>query len=355
MAISFFQQHGFNIPLLFKDKAGLGLSVPSDSFTINDVRMCVGSKRKLDVMDVNTQKNVTMTMKEWQEYYENPVKDKLQNVISLEFSHTKLDHYIQSPQIVRLCDWVDVVWPKQLKDAQVEETNVLEVMMYPKVQKYCLMSVKNCYTDFHVDFGGTSVWYHILKGSKVFWLIPPTEKNLALYEKWVLSGKQSDVFFGDTVEKCVRVYLTTGNTFFIPTGWIHAVYTPTDSLVFGGNFLHSFGILKQLKIALVEDATKVPQKFRYPFFTEMLWYVLARYVYRLLGRAHLEGEVSREKEAAEQPHVHLTLHELFGLKVSPTYLFYDIESIRQYYIFKFHRKLSCIFTLYHRTKRTFPS
>lgn len=79
-----------------------------------------------------------------------------------------------------------------------------------------------------VDFGGTSVWYHILKGSKVFWLIPPTEKNLQLYEKWVLSGKQSDVFFGDTVEKCARVYLTAGNTFFIPTGWIHAVYTPTD-------------------------------------------------------------------------------------------------------------------------------
>jgi len=40
-------------------------------------------------------------------------------------------------------------------------------MMYPKVQKYCLMSVGGCYTDFHVDFGGTSVWYHILKGAKV--------------------------------------------------------------------------------------------------------------------------------------------------------------------------------------------
>jgi F-box and leucine-rich repeat protein 10/11 len=68
---------------------------------------------------------------------------------------------------VRQVDWVDCVWPKHLKDLQVEATNVLEDMMYPKVQKYCLMSVKNCYTDFHVDFGGTSVWYHILKGSKV--------------------------------------------------------------------------------------------------------------------------------------------------------------------------------------------
>lgn len=33
----------------------------------------------------------------------------------------------------------------------------------PLVQKYCLMGVKNSYTDFHVDFGGTSVWYHVLK------------------------------------------------------------------------------------------------------------------------------------------------------------------------------------------------
>lgn len=331
--------------------------MPSSNFTVKDVRMCVGSKRKLDVMDVNTQKNVTMTMKEWQEYYDNPNKDKLQNVISLEFSHTKLDNYIQSPSIVRLIDWVDVVWPKQLKEAQIEGTNVIDEMMYPKVQKYCLMSVKNCFTDFHVDFGGTSVWYHILKGSKVFWLIPPTEKNLQLYEKWVLSGKQSDIFFGDTVDKCVRVYLTAGNTFFIPTGWIHAVYTPTDSLVFGGNFLHSFGIVKQLKIAQVEDSTKVPQKFRYPFFTEMLWYVLAKYVFTLLGRSHLEGESSREEELNGKPHVHLTNYELFGLKVKKLMyyfiylLFYFTKNLNlKNYLF---RKLSCICMIYLRKKKMY--
>uniref|UniRef100_A0A182J721 [histone H3]-dimethyl-L-lysine(36) demethylase n=1 Tax=Anopheles atroparvus TaxID=41427 RepID=A0A182J721_ANOAO len=325
LTVGFLQQNGFNIPLLFKEKAGLGLQVPSANFSIGDVRTCVGSRRVLDVMDVNTQKNVEMTMKEWEKYYEDPVKKKLLNVISLEFSHTRLENYVQSPAIVRQIDWVDVVWPKQLKESQVESTNLLNDMMYPKVQKYCLMSVKSCYTDFHVDFGGTSVWYHILRGSKVFWLIPPTEKNLQLYEKWVLSGKQSDVFFGDTVEKCARVYLTAGNTFFIPTGWIHAVYTPTDSLVFGGNFLHSFGIVKQLKIAQVEDNTKVPQKFRYPFFTEMLWYVLAKYVYTLLGHSHLVGEPGREHELAGKAHVHLTHYELFGLKDIVMYL-YDLPA-----------------------------
>jgi len=33
--------------------------------------------------------------------------------------------------------------------------------------RYCLMSVGGCYTDFHIDMGGTSVWYHVLKGQKV--------------------------------------------------------------------------------------------------------------------------------------------------------------------------------------------
>lgn len=149
------------------------------------------------------------------------------------------------------------------------------------------MSVKGCYTDFHIDFGGTSVWYHILRGGKVFWLIPPTEKNIQLYEQWTLSGKQSKVFFGDTVENCARVTLTSGNTFLIPTGWIHAVYTEEDSLVFGGNFLHSYGIEKQLRVAKVEETTKVPSKFRYPFYTMILWYVLVRYVHCLTGKNYL--------------------------------------------------------------------
>ncbi|XP_015376816.1 PREDICTED: jmjC domain-containing histone demethylation protein 1 [Diuraphis noxia] len=272
----------------------------------------------LDVMDVNTQKNFEMTMKEWTKYYEEPVKDKLLNVISLEFSHTKLENYIKRPNIVRELDWVDCVWPKHLKESQTESTNVIDDMMYPKVQKYCLMSVKGCYTDFHIDFGGTSVWYHILKGSKVFWLIPPTEQNIKLYEQWILSGKQGDIFFGDTVEQCGRVSLNAGDTFFIPTGWIHAVYTPKDSLVFGGNFLHSFGIEKQLRVAEVEESTKVPQKFRYPFFTEMLWYVLERYVYCDLGKSHLAEGV--ETSPSPDEHIHFTKQELHGIKAIVKYL-----------------------------------
>nr|XP_020658414.1 lysine-specific demethylase 2B isoform X1 [Pogona vitticeps] len=160
--------------------------------------------------------------------------------------------------------------------------------------RYCLMSVKGCFTDFHIDFGGTSVWYHVFRGGKIFWLIPPTLQNLELYEEWVLSGKQSDIFLGDRVERCQRIELKQGHTFFIPSGWIHAVYTPVDSLVFGGNILHSFNVPMQLRIYEIEDRTKVQAKFRYPFYYEICWYVLERYVFCVTQRSHLSQEYLKE-------------------------------------------------------------
>lgn len=84
----------------------------------------LGSKRLLDVMDVRTQKNLELTMKQWQEYYEKDNKDRLLNVISLEFSHTKLENFVEAPTVVRQLDWVDRVWPRHLKNMQTESTNV---------------------------------------------------------------------------------------------------------------------------------------------------------------------------------------------------------------------------------------
>ena len=102
-------------------------------------------------------------------------------------------------------------------------------------------------------------------------------------------------------------------------GWIHAVFTPEDSLVFGGNYLHSFSIEKQIRVAQIEEITKVPQKFRFPFFTELQWFALDKYVYSLLGRTHLDlgedeqdfllGNMEERKEfykALDLTHRHIT-------------------------------------------------
>jgi hypothetical protein len=64
---------------------------------------------------------------------------------------------VDAPYIARKLDWVNYVWPNGLPD----DTEFRK----PEVQKYCLMGVKDSYTDFHIDFGGSSVWYHILRVS----------------------------------------------------------------------------------------------------------------------------------------------------------------------------------------------
>uniref|UniRef100_A0AAR2L3R7 [histone H3]-dimethyl-L-lysine(36) demethylase n=1 Tax=Pygocentrus nattereri TaxID=42514 RepID=A0AAR2L3R7_PYGNA len=291
----YIQRGGLRDPIIFDRPDGLGIKMPDPDFTVNDVKTFVGSRRMIDVMDVATQKGIEMSMAQWARYYETPTTQrvKLYNVISLEFSHTKLENLVKRPATVDMIDWVDNMWPRHLKERQRDSTNAIIDMQYPKVQKYCLMSVQGCYTDFHIDFGGTSVWYHILRGGKVFWLIPPTPQNLELYENWVLSGKQGDIFLGDKATDCQRIELKQGYTFIIPSGWIHAVYTPVDTLVFGGNFLHSFNIPMQLNIYSIEDRTRVPAKFRYPFYYEMCWYVLERYLYSLTNTSYLIPEFQK--------------------------------------------------------------
>lgn len=90
-------------------------------------------------------------------------------------------------------------------------------------------------------------------------------------------------------------------------------------MVFGGNFLHSFNIPTQLNICNIEDRTRVcsgtrkeimkmvhfiifkhillppqvPTKFRYPFYYEMCWYVLERYVFSLTKTSYLTPEFQK--------------------------------------------------------------
>lgn len=54
----------------------------------------------VDVIDVNTQQALEMTLQQWVKYYTSPEKEKILNVISLEFSHTRLQDYVEPPKVV---------------------------------------------------------------------------------------------------------------------------------------------------------------------------------------------------------------------------------------------------------------
>lgn len=247
----------------------LDMVIPQ-GLTVRQVAELYGPEEKVEVIDVKSQngENKKWNMRRWADYYENPNNKVVRNVISLEISQSKLGRLIRRPQIVRDLDLQDSVWPEEL----------LAKGEYPRVQFYCLMSVCDCFTDFHIDFGGSSVFYHILKGKKTFLFIPPKEKHLKKYEEWCMSPAQNWTFLGDQTKECYRVDLTEGDTMLIPAGWIHAVWTPEDSLVIGGNFLTRLNFGMQFRVAQVEKATGVARKFRYPQFQKLHWYTALRYL-----------------------------------------------------------------------------
>uniref|UniRef100_A0AAZ3R409 [Histone H3]-dimethyl-L-lysine(36) demethylase n=1 Tax=Oncorhynchus tshawytscha TaxID=74940 RepID=A0AAZ3R409_ONCTS len=257
----YLESHGWQYPIAVSNIEGLGLRLPQPSFSVKDVEQVVGGDKVIDVIDVARQADSKMKLKEFIKYYYKPHRPKVLNVISLEFSDTRMADQVVVPDVAQNMSWVENYWPDD--------------SFFPKpfVQKYCLMGVKNSYTDFHIDFGGTSVWYHVLWGEKVFYMIKPTQANLALYEAWSSSPNQSEVFFGDKVDKCYKCVVRQGTTLLIPTGWIHAVLTSQDCMAFGGNFLHNLNIGMQLRCYEMERRLKTPDLFKFPYFEAICWYV----------------------------------------------------------------------------------
>ncbi|XP_067129038.1 histone lysine demethylase PHF8-like isoform X2 [Centruroides vittatus] len=264
LTLPYLIQNGFHCPIIVENKTGLGLSMPPDTFTVTDIMENIGADWCLDVIDVSRQDNIKMTMKEWVEYFHSTSRYKIYNVISLEFSNTRLSELVKPPTIVQKLSWVENFWPEMLPAGCP--------YIRPQVMKYCLMGVQDSFTDFHIDFGGSSVWYHVLRGEKVFYVIQPSSANLSLYEHWMSSSNQSETFFGDQVDACFKLVLKQGQTLFIPTGWIHAVLTTADSLVFGGNFIHSLNIPLQLQIYELERRIKTPDKYQFPSFETVHWF-----------------------------------------------------------------------------------
>jgi len=248
----------------------LDMVIPN-GLTVRAVAELYGPDERVEVIDVKSQQgeDKRWNMQKWADYYESNEPEKpVRNVISLEVSQSRLGRLIKRPKIVRDLDLQDAVWPQELQ----------EIGDFPKVQFYCLMSVADCYTDFHIDFGGSSVYYHILKGKKTFFFIPPKDKHLKKYEEWCNSPAQDSIFLGNQTKECYRVDLSEGDTMLIPSGWIHAVWTPENSLVIGGNFLTRLNYGMQIKVLNIEKDTKVPKKFRYPFFQKIQWYTALRYL-----------------------------------------------------------------------------
>ncbi|CAG8518077.1 3369_t:CDS:2 [Dentiscutata erythropus] len=244
LTLDWVRTFGLDEPILIDNPDGLDMKMPSKDITVSYIAATVGYDTPVDVIE-----QPSWNLYQWANYFDGPKRDQVLNVISLEISGTPLGDSIVRPRIVRELDWCENVWPKELKAFE-----------YPKVQLYCLMSIKDSFTDFHIDFGGTSVFYHVIKGSKIFYFVRPTPPNLKKYSRWISSPEQSMTFFADLVKDCYEVRICA---------------------VIGGNFLHGYNIGGQLAIYEIEKRVDVPIKYRFPYFEKICWYAGKKY-YRIL-------------------------------------------------------------------------
>jgi len=280
-------EHSLEEPvLLVGSNEDMGISLLDRDIKLSKVAAMLGPNTPVKIIEVGQQSEITgKTFGDYAAYLEKRgPQHKVLNLISLEISNTPLTSHIEAPRFVREeVDWIDSVWPLERRARGGD---------YPQVQKYLLTGMAGSYTDFHIDFGGTSVWYSVVWGRKRFYFIPPTPANLKAYEAWTCSPNQENDFLGDIIagarpagaaangahysqqQQCFYVDLVPGQTLVIPGGWIHAVFTPEDSLVFGGNFLLSASVLRQLQVHDIESRTHVAKQYRFPYFKDINWYAL---------------------------------------------------------------------------------
>ena len=119
------------------------------------------------MIDVERQETFPMSISELNSYFETWPREKIYNLISFEISKTSLTQNITAPKIVYDISWAsNSVWPDKsggVETEAAEATTLANQIPKPEVQKYCLISAADSYTDFHIDFGGSSVWYHTIK------------------------------------------------------------------------------------------------------------------------------------------------------------------------------------------------
>ncbi|WVR00502.1 hypothetical protein IAU59_007645 [Kwoniella sp. CBS 9459] len=108
---------------------------------------------------------------------------------------------------------------------------------------------------FHIDYLGTSQYFHVVKGAKHLFMLEPTPANIAkirTLDNYATHPRDAplnadDKSFDWVMQQHVHlVRLVEGQTIIIPGGWIHAVYTPVNTVVISGNFLHDSSLPEQI-------------------------------------------------------------------------------------------------------------
>ncbi|KAF1747070.1 hypothetical protein GCK72_023529 [Caenorhabditis remanei] len=256
------------------NKAAIGLVLP-DVTLDNVAKLFKGSDGEYKVRNSKTGQFAHMTIPKMIEYMKENEKCiendnvNIMNLLSFECTKiTRVSSTIKLPLFVQNLSMI-----KQLKAAINERFGTLKTGSFatsdatprerewlkklknhiPSYENFYIISMKGAFTDLHVDFGGTFVYYFVHDGKKVFYVAPPTAENIEAYRQLEITGKSMWTDNPKMLKNFRKIELNPGDLAFIPTQWLHFVYTPCNSLVYGGNFLTESKLNEHYKMMEIEE------------------------------------------------------------------------------------------------------
>lgn len=150
---------------------------------------------------------------------------------------------------------------------------------------YLILSNKDAVTHTHTDMTGTCVFYHVLKGTKEFYVIEPTDVNLNLFHSYCEqqdaqtaeddlaqnnSRKRLFLTHSQLDPMCRRVTVKAGQGIFMAINTIHLVRTKgdDDSIAIGINFFHAMTLHGVASAYREECKENIPTDKCFPQFIE---------------------------------------------------------------------------------------
>ncbi|PIC41279.1 hypothetical protein B9Z55_008752 [Caenorhabditis nigoni] len=265
----------FDGPILFKKSKGLGVEF-SEEINVENLEKLLEDQKSLNVICSFTQITKAMPVKKFLELFKKSSRNDALNVISLEVSKLKkLAKEIRAPKYVESFGIVNQV--KTALEAEKQRQgrlylesgsseiqknlNFLEKVIseLPTYQKFLVLSTKGSFTDAHIDLSATATFFHVKTGKKVFYIAPPTEKNLEIYEK--REKEEIKEWIGDILwDQWIRVEISAGQTAMIPSGWIHFVWTPEDTIAVSGSYLLEKYVPRHFRITKLDEYCLQNQK-----------------------------------------------------------------------------------------------
>lgn len=115
LSVELLRSQGFREPMIAKPVSSIPGMVMPAGLTVEKIAELVGPDVIMPVLDVGPQEEVSMSLEQWVEYWNDPARSRRLNVTSLEITGTELAKLTQTAECVRQLDWIDNAWPAELK------------------------------------------------------------------------------------------------------------------------------------------------------------------------------------------------------------------------------------------------